>query len=170
MLTYLNSRKPYTSGGRSCKQVYIWKWLCSFLNQLCCKANWLESLHGFFFRLGKVEYPPRNVGNKAVPWLETSFEYAVLYWSIPANKYMSKVNTETPELGAKRNQSCQQRIQQDFVDNTTIALLSLLLTLIILHLLLVFLLLTWNMYLFSGFDLIFQSVLDLDESKLHLFS
>ena len=83
---------------------------------------------------------------------------------------MSKVNTETPELGAKRNQSCQQRIQQDFNDNTLIALLSLLLTLIILHLLLVFLLLTWNMYLFSGFDLIFQSVLDLDESKLHLFS
>ena len=83
---------------------------------------------------------------------------------------MSKVNTETPELGAKSNQSCQQRIQQDFVDNTAIALLSLLLTLIILHLLLVFLLLTWNMYLFSGFDLIFQSVLDLDESKLHLFS
>ena len=83
---------------------------------------------------------------------------------------MSKVNTETPKLGAKHNQSCQQIIQQDFVDNTAIALLSLLLTLIILHLLLVFLLLTWNMYLFSGFDLIFQLVLDLDESKLHLFS
>ena len=45
--------------------------------------------------------------------------------------------------------------------NEIIALLSLLLTLNIWHLVLVFLLLILNMYLFSGFDLlIFQSFLE----------
>ena len=45
--------------------------------------------------------------------------------------------------------------------NEVIALLSLLLTLNVSHLLLVFRLLTLNMYLFSGFDLlIFRSFID----------
>ena len=54
--------------------------------------------------------------------------------------------------------------------NEIITLLSLLLILNIWHLVLVFLLLTFNMYLFLGFDLlIFQPLLVQDESKFHLF-
>ena len=32
------------------KQAYVWKRLCSFVNQLHCMVNWLMSLHDTFFK------------------------------------------------------------------------------------------------------------------------
>ena len=37
-------------------QAYIWKRLCSFLDQLHCMVNWLESLYNIFFQIGKGDY------------------------------------------------------------------------------------------------------------------
>ena len=38
-----------------------------------------------------MSIPPRKVRNKGVSRLETSYNYAILYSSSSANKYMSKV-------------------------------------------------------------------------------
>ena len=35
-----------------------------------------------------------SIGNQAVPWLETSYDYAVLNSSSPANKYVLNVNNK----------------------------------------------------------------------------
>ena len=158
-----------------------------------------------------VSIPLRNVRNKAVPCLETSYDYVVLYSSSPANKYMPKVNIKNTKTKCETcsdltvNTSGRRHClrsgvfivnfehiphlilvslllvlnRQMFTRNlcfmvlyihpsrTTpltkhdITLLSSLITLNISQLLLVLLMLTLNVYLFSGFDIIiFQSFLD----------
>ena len=95
--------------------------------------------------------------------METSYDYAVLYCYIHQYQQTNtcpKSTKETQGQAVKYNQSCQESLQDDVIDNEVIALLWLLLKLKISHIFLVFLLLTLNMYLFSGFDLIFQSFLN----------
>ena len=65
-----------------CKQAYIWKWLGSFLNQLHSMVNWLVSLHDNFSQIDKFSIPHRKDRNKAVPWLETSYDYAVIFMKL----------------------------------------------------------------------------------------
>ena len=68
-------------------------WISAFTTQICSKFE-------------KLSIPLRNV--KVDPWLETSYDYALLYSSISPNKYMLMVKTKTLKQAVKYLQ-CQTR-------------------------------------------------------------
>ena len=71
-------------------------------------VNLLVSLHDNSLEYEKLTIPPRNVRNKAVPSLETFYDYAVFFiHPVQQTDKWPRSTTERLEQGVKHNQSCQ---------------------------------------------------------------
>ena len=135
------------------------------------------------FQIGKLSTLFKNIRNKTVPWLETTYIHQVQQtntcWRSTIETLQQDVKYVQSQCLIIRTTSfnsfwfllenlCYSTLSTP-EQNDVIALLSLFLILNISYLLLVVLLSTLNIHLFSEFDLfIFQLLLALNKSSTHL--